>query len=251
MVNFLNGKKINENKIIEAVKLSKEQNYLNFSKIPAMNYELSYDNKSRTLNFLIKENRKIFRKMHCFNKTYSYKIDNFNKKIIKIIKKEFDHNIESKLFENVFPNEDNINELLIDIRPEFNRIIKNILSSQAAKNFFDNHYKVKYKNLNYHFNKEKVQEKILKEISFAPFFNGNDNEITNPTDLSIIINIIPGIFNSDNTSIFNRKILILGKYILFGIHEIIGHYYRRYYSYFTGQKIDMNTEEDNEIKTGK
>ena len=90
--------------------------------------------------------------MHCFNKTYSYKIDNFNKKIIKIIKKEFDHNIESKLFENAFPNEDNINELLIDIRPEFNRIIKNILSSQAAKNIFDNHYKVQYNDLNYHLN---------------------------------------------------------------------------------------------------
>ena len=44
--------------------------------------------------------------------------------------------------------------------------------------------------------------------------------------------------------------MILGQYILFGIHEIIGHYCRRYYSYFTGQKINMNTEEDNEIKTG-
>ena len=250
VMDFLDGKKISENKIIKAVESSKINNKLNISKIPAMNYELSYDKNLKILNFLIKENRKLFRKMHCFNKTYSYKIDNFNKKIITIIKKEFDHNIESKLFANVQPNEDCINDLLKDIRPEFNRIIKNILSSNAAEKFFNDHYKVKYQKLNYHLNREKVQEKILKGISFAPIFNENDNAVTNPIDLSIIINSIPGIFHSDNISIYNRKILILGQYILFGIHEIMGHYCRRYYSYFTGQKINFNTKDDTEIQTG-
>ena len=188
--------------------------------------------------------------MHDFNKTYSYKVDNFNKKIIKIIKKEFDHNIESKLFENVLPNVDNIDELLKDFRPEFDRIIKCILSSKAAENFFNDHYNVNNGNLNYHFNRKKVQEKILEGITFAPLFNKVDNAITNPIDLNIIINSTPGIFRSDNIPIFNRKILILGQYILFGIHEILGHYCRRYYSYFTGQKIKINTKEDNEINTG-
>lgn len=250
VMNFLKGKKVHENEVIKAVKSSKTNNNLNYSKIQTMNYELSYNKNSRELNFLIKEQRKLYRKIHNFNKTYSYKIDNFNKKIIKIIKKEFDHNIESKLFENVLPNVDNIDEVLKDFRPEFNRIIKCILSSKAAENFFNAHYKDKYKNLNYHFNRKKVQEKILEGIMFAPLFNKVDNAITNPIDLSIIINSTPGNFRSDNIPIFNRKILILGQYILFGIHEILGHYCRRYYSYFTGQKININTKGDNEIKTG-
>ena len=250
VMDFLNGEKVIEKEVIEAVKSSKTHNKLNMSKIPAINYELDYNKKLKKLNLLIKDNRKLCRKMHCFNKKYSYKIDNFNKKIIKIIAKEFDFNIESKLFENVLPNEDNINELLSDIRSEFNRIIKKILSSKAATNFFNDHYKAKYKNLNYHLNRERVQEEILKRISFVPIFNGKDNAVTSPTDLSIIINCIPGIFDSENISIFNRKILILGQYILFGIHEILGHYCRRYYSYFTGQQIKINTKEDNEIQTG-
>ena len=50
--------------------------------------------------------------------------------------------------------------------------------------------------------------------------------------------------------IFNRKILIIGNYILFAIHEILGHYLRRYYSYFTGQKINFNTAGDNDVRTG-
>ena len=247
---FLKGKKAKEKEVIKAVESSKINNDLNYSKIQTMDYELSYNKNLKELNFLIKEHRKLYRKMYDFNKTYSYKIDNFNKKIIKIIKREFDHNIESKLFENVLPNVDNINELLIDFKPEFNRIIKNILSSKAAEDFFNNHYKVKYDNLNYHFKRPEVQEKILDGITFAPLFNKVDNAITNPIDLSIIINSIPGNFRSDNIPIFNRKILILGQYILFGLHEILGHYCRRYYSYFTGQKIKINTEGDSEIQTG-
>ena len=249
VMDFLNGEKFTENEIKEAIKSSKTHNNLNFSKIPAMNYELNYDKNSKKLNFLIKENRELFNKMYCFNKRYSYKIGHFNKKIIKIIEKKFDHNIESKLFENILPNEDYINELLIDIRPEFNRVIKNILSSKAAENFFNDYYKVQYNNLYYHLNREKVQEKILNKLSFAPIFNGKYNSITNPIDLSIIINSIPGIFDSENTSVFNRKILILGQYILFGIKEIMNHYCRHYYSYITGQIINIDNEECREIKT--
>ena len=250
IMNFLNGVKVDENEIVKAVKLSKSNNNLIYGKCNEMIYDLNYDKISKELKFLIKEERKIFKKMHNFQKTYSYKIDNFNKNIIKMIKKEFDHNLESKLFENVLPNENCINDLLKEIKPEFERMVKNILSSQAAENFFNEHYKSKYKNLKYQFNRDKVQDKILKEITFAPIFHKEDKAITNPIDLSIIITSVPGKFRSHNIPIFIRKILILGNYILFAIHEILGHYCRRYYSYFTGQIININTNEDFEIQTG-
>ena len=50
--------------------------------------------------------------------------------------------------------------VLKEIKPEFERIVKNILSSQAAENFFNEHYKSKYKNLKYHFTRDNVQDKI-------------------------------------------------------------------------------------------
>ena len=84
---FLDGEKANEAEIMKAVQSSKINNNLNYNKIQTMEYELNYDKNSKELKFLIKEQRKILRKKYYFNKTYSYKIENFNKKIIQIIKK--------------------------------------------------------------------------------------------------------------------------------------------------------------------
>ena len=139
-----------------------------------------------------------------------------------------------------------------EIRPEFNRIIKKILSSKAAENFFNDHYKAKdkYKNLVYHFNDDTVQNKILEGITFAPLFNNRDKGITNPIDLTIVINSIPWKSPSDSISIFNRKILLIANYILFAIHEILGNYLRIYYSYFTGQSINFNIAGNSEVNTG-
>ena len=36
----------------------------------------------------------------------------------------------------------------------------------------------------------------------------------------------------------------VGKILVFCLHEIFGHFLRRYYSYFTGGKIPFNTKED-------
>ena len=67
--------------------------------------------------------------------------------------------------------------------------------------------------------------------------------MTNPTDLTIIINSVPGKISTIDTHGFNRKILHLGRILVFCIHEIFGHFLRRYYSYYTGGKIPFNTKE--------
>lgn len=246
---FLEGIKVNEEELKNAINNFKIKDLYD-SKLKLFEYNLLYEQNNKNLKYSIIEYRK-FAKRYKFEKTFNYNINLFNENIVEIIKKEFDDNFLPKLFENVLPNKNIIDEFDKDMRKEFDKIIKKILNSQAAIKFFNKTYKTKnFQYLEYHFNNPKVQDEILKNIIFAPLFNETDNAITSSTDLSIIINSIPYKFSSDDIPIFNRKILNFGSLIINGIHEIFGHYLRRYYSYLTGQKISLSTNDDSEIFTG-
>ena len=216
-------------------------------------YEIDFDDKSGFIKYKIKENSKIDRKPYKKEYDILYNYNIFNDKIIEILNKNELLNIEKELFKNILPKPEYSEKYYEKIKPIFNRLIKEILSSKAAINFFNNTYKKEYDNSNrkieYHFNNEKVQNEILNRISFYPIFTETVNAFTNPLDLSIVINSIPGKYKSDEINYFNKKILNIGRIVLFATHEIMGHYLRRYYSFITDRDIRMDTEEDILIDT--
>ena len=236
---FLKGKPVTEEEVLKSIeKIDKFQISNN------IHFKLRYDTTSKKLKFKIKEKRRINKNNYSYTTENSYKISCFNKQILKLIEKQFNHNIESDLFENIILKSNNSLEFYQNIKSSLDIIIRRILCSKSAKNFFRDHYGKKYNNIKYHFDRIEVQNEILKRIYFAPLFNRNDNAVTNPTDLTIMINSIPGKILMVNTHGFNRKILHLGRILVFCIHEIFGHFLRRYYSYYTGGKIPFNTKED-------
>ena len=169
---------------------------------------------------------------------------------MKLIEKYFDPNFESNLFENITPRTDNQLDFYKNLMPSLDSIIKRILSSPAAKKFFYDYYGKKYNGLKYHFDREDVQNEIFKKMNFAPLFNRKEKAYTNPIDMSITINTLPGKIDDIQTHSFNRKILHFGRILVFCLHEILGPFLRRYYSYFTGGIISFNNEEDMNIHKG-
>ena len=90
-------------------------------------------------------------------------------------------------------------------------IIKKILKSKAAKDFFNEVYKNKYDKNNqiieYHFYRDEILEEIFKKIEFYPIFDSKIKSNTNLNDLTIIINSIPGEFDlNDEINDFNKTI---------------------------------------------
>ena len=69
-------------------------------------------------------------------------------------------------------------------------------------------------------------------------------------DMSIIINSIPGKIGNPQTHSFNRKFLNLGMILIIALHEVFGHFMRRYYSLLTGRQISFNTPDDTDNLTG-
>lgn len=245
-INFIRGQPVEENDLNSVLSDFKSVEYEKTIK-----YELTYEKLKKCLNFIIKENRRINKKHYKYSSKYSYNINNFNKAVVKIIKQNFNYNFEYFLFECSLMNMNSKNTFYQNIKQPLFSVLRRILSSQAAKNFFNDHYKKKYSDLIYHFDREDVQSKIFEKIQFAPLFNTSYCAYTNPADMSIIINSIPGKLTDPSTPCFNRVILQLGRIIIYALHEILGHYLRRYYSYFTGKKISFLTEGDKEIPTGK
>lgn len=245
-INFIRGQPVKEEDLVSAISDKKSVEFGNTIK-----YELTYEKLKKCINFIIKENRRINKKFYKYSSKFSYKISNFNEKIVKIIKTNFNYNFECCLFENSLMNMNSKNSFYENIKQPLFSVLSRILSSQAAKKFFNDHYKKKHPDLIYHFDRKDVQKKIFEKIQFAPLFNTSYCAVTNPADMSIIINSIPGKITDPTTHGFNRVILQLGRLIIYALHEILGHYLRRYYSYFTGNKISFGTDGDKEIQTGK
>ena len=256
IVNYLEGKSIDKiddlNKAIEERKKKESSKISNFKN--NVNYSINFNKENNIIEYIIKEELKFDSRLYLKNykKLYNYK--NFNKEILDVIKNiSLDH-FEDEIFRKILPLNnlncyyfENNKNIIFDI-------LKKILSSNAAKKFFEKNYENKYNKINqkkiiYHFDKETVINNILNRIEFYPLFDSSVNTYTNPWDLSIVINSIPGKFSDSQINYFNKTILQIGRIVIFAIHEIFGHFMRRYYSYITNGIISMNTSDDELINT--
>jgi len=256
IINYIEGKRINKEDLIKAIKernLKELQNENNSLIRNYVNFKVNFDEKNELIKLTIEENLKIDRKLYKETNDLLYHYEIFNNKIIDVISKSDITTFEKDMFKNILPSNEYSEIFYAKIKPTFHKIIKEILNSESTIEFFNNTYKKKYetdyKKIEYHFNKENVQNEILKRISFFPIFDEEINAFTNPLNLSIVLNSIPGKYRADNITYFNMKILNLGRIIRSTIHEVLGHYTRRYYSFLTDRDIRMNTEEDDLINT--
>ena len=243
ILNYLDGNPVKENDIINSLKNMKID-----QTSPYTNYKLKY--RKKQLKLIIKETKRINKTNYSYATINSYNISSFNDKILNLIESNFDSNFESDLFLHILPNYENQTEFYQNLKPIIENIIRRILNSKSAENFFNDHYGKKYKDLVYHFNREDVQNEIFRRIYFAPIFNRDDKAYTDPIDMTITINALPGKIDDINYC-FNRKVLHVGRILVFYLHEIFGHFLRRYYSYFTGIKIAFDTKDDDVIDTGE
>lgn len=251
--NFLEGKCVEENELKDAIskRNKKLDNEYKFYK-EDINYKIEFNDKEKTLDYIIKEETKIDRKEYSQTHKLSYDYKIFNKNIIDIINKCKDNELEIEMFKNTV--QDKSGEFLREKKKKINKIIKKILSSNAANTFFNKTYKKNYekkynKKIEYLFNSEEEQNEILGRISYFPLYNDWINGITNPSNLRIMINSIPGKFQRDDINLFNKNILQIGRIIIFAVHEIMVNYLRIYYSYITNREISMVTDEDDIIDT--
>ena len=254
--NYLEGECVNVVELENAIKnrkiksASEDEIY----KKDYIKYSIDLNKKLNTIDFIITENIKINRKPFSNINRISYNYKIFSKEIINIINKSISlENFESKIFENILAVPEYSDVYYEKIRPIFNKIIKKILKSKETKNFFEETYKKKYEEnyskIEYHFDQDEVQEEILNRISFFPIFDGNTNAFTNPNDLTIVLNSIPGKIKNEKIPYFNKKLLHIGRLIVIAVHEIMGHYLHKYYSFITNGDIAMNTKDDNIIDT--
>ena len=254
IINYIEGERINKKDLIKAIKdrnlkeLQYENNSLTNNYV---NFKINFDEKNELIKLTIEENLKIDRKLYKATNDLLYQYEIFNNKIIDVINKSDINTFEKDMFKNVLPSKEYSEIFYEKIKPTFHKIIKDILNSESTIEFFNNTYKKKYetdsKKIEYHFNKESVQNEIIKRISFFPIFDEEINAFTNPLNLSIVLNSIPGKYRSAKINYFNMKILNLGRIILLTIQEILGHFTQRYYSFLTDRDIRMNTEEDDLI----
>ena len=220
------------------------------SKYKNIKYNFEINNQAINVNILDKS--LITKNSKKLSKKYTYDINMFNNDILNMIKSNLNQN-NFYNFESLFSacikggQENKFNEKYIC---KFKEIIKKILKSEAAEKYFDTYYKSKNKGLSYHFNKDSVIDEIFKRIKFCAIFEDGDQGYTSPFELKIYLNCIMGNYNKLEIHIFERSILQFARLIVTAIHEILGHFLRRYYSYLTNNLIKFGTKEDKYFKTG-
>ena len=248
VVNFIEGKDYDFNELKEKVnKIKNEQfKYTN----DAIKYDIDLDESENKIHYTIEDKTRIGNNSYIKIYKREFNLRWFNKGILEILNDNLIY-FENQIFSAIKLNEEYSSGYYSPFKNAFNVIIENILKSKAAVKYFNKYYKNKYKNLSYHFNDDDVIKEILDRITFAPIFGEKVNAYTDGVDLSITINSIPGKCGDKTTNIYNKKILELGRIILFAVHEILGHYLRRYYHYLTHGKISFYTKEDKKIITGK
>ena len=253
--NFLEGNKISKiDELAKAIKTRNDKEEENNSEIrDNIYYNINY--KKGLIEYIINEETEIDGKMYSKKEVKYYKSDIFNQDIMELIKTVPLENFESKIFRKILPEHKYSFLFYKDIKDVIFNILIEILQSNAAKKFFRDHYENKYNKNNriikYHFDKKEAIEEIINRIEFYPIFCSYTKSNTDPSDLTIIINSIPGEFSADEEiNYFNKNILQIGRIIVFLIHEIIGNFLRGYYSYITNGIIKMDTNEDDLMNTG-
>ena len=191
-------------------------------------YYKFYINNNK-LNVKISDCCNVSRKKFKKEKIFSFDLSLFNKGILEILQKEINYNnyydFESLFFNNIsYGNESKFYENFFQ---KLEKILVKILKSNSSKIYFEKYYKSKYPNLSYHFDRDEVIKEIFKRIKFAPIFKKRDNAYTNPFELKIIINSIPGSYNKPKIRIFERRIFQFGRLLVTCIHEILGHFLNR------------------------
>ena len=254
--NYIEGKPIkNINELKDAIKLrnNKEKKEINIAE-PEFNFNINLD-KNDYIEYTITESNKIDRIDYLAKYVKKYRSDIFNEEILNSIKNmESLEDLEVELFKNILPNYEYSSYFYEDNKNIIFEILSKILKSQAAKNFFFDNYESKFskdsQRIKYHFDRDNVIDEIKSRIEFYPIYDNKTKANTNPIDLTIIVNSIPGKFSlQDEINYFNKNILQIVRIVIFLIHEIFGHFIRRYYSYITKGLIKMDTEDDNFINT--
>lgn len=252
--NFIEGNKISKiDELSNAIKTRNDKEVESDSEMKDnIYYNINY--KEGLIEYIINEETKIDRKFYNKEEIKYYKSDIFNQDIIELIKTVPLENFESKIFRKILPERKYSFAFYKDIKDIIFSILIEILKSNAAKLFFKDHYENKYNKNNqiikYHFDKKDVIEEIINRIEFYPIFCSSTKANTDPSDLTIIINSIPGEFSPDEEiNYFNKNILQIGRIVVFSIHEVLVHFLRRYYSYITNGIIKMDTNEDALINT--
>ena len=251
--NYINSYKnrlIEKNEIDEAQINEFNEHFINF-KNELKNPDYTFFIEEGKIKIKIKEEPNISRRKKCFEKIYKFDINMFNNDILTIIKEDlnFDnfHNFESIFLRNLRygmeykPSENYINK--------FKEILKKILKSNAAKNYFKKFYRSKHIGLLYHFDKEEVINEIFNRIKFTMIFRDGDQAYTSPNELKIYINCIAGEYKNFGIKIFERKILQFCRLLTIAIDQILGHFLRRYYAYLTNHLLKFGTKEDTIFKT--
>jgi hypothetical protein len=245
---YLEGKPLDENdkiNLLNAVNKRNKNESLIYKSIKKISYRISF--KNGFLKYIIKEDTKIDRKKYDKITSKKYDINIFNKNIINVLNKFFLYEFEEKCSINVLPSPENSDYFYKDIKEDALNIVRKILKSNAAKKFFDKYYAQKYSEyyskIEYHFDQDEVIDEIFNRIEFHPIYNPSISGYTDPMDLSIIINSIPGKFEEDVIYV-NKKLLQIGRLVIICIHEILGHFLRRYYFYLTHGIIAFNTLDD-------
>ena len=246
--NFLYGERVTPNDLENL--FSNEKKY-EYNKLKGLKFQIEYNKKKKKIYFKITDNRRINSKNFSYTLSKSYKINSFNKNLLKLIEEHFTPNFESNLMEHTMQTLDDQLIYYNKLIPLFIENLKRILKSNSAKKFFAEKYQKNYKNLQYHFDRDEVLDEIIKRINFYPIFNDKDNGFTNPIDMHIIINSIPGKMGNPGIHTFNRIILDLGLLLVVGLHEILGHFMRRYYSFLTGRIINFDTPDFGDDYTDK
>ena len=253
---FLEGTPINNiNKLRESIEYrnNKEQNKIHYSK-NHLNFCINLS-KENNIQYIIEESFNIDRQNYSGKYVREYGSDIFSEEILSSIKNMNSlEDFEEEIFKNILPNYEYSSYFYKDTKEIILDVLGKLMKSNAAKNFFYENYEIKYnkgiKKIEYHFYKDEVIEEIKKRIEFYPIFDTIEKANTNPIDLTIIVNSIPGKFTIyDQVNYFNKNILQIGRIIVFLVHEIFGHFIRRYYSYITKGIIKMNTKDDDCINT--
>ena len=254
--NYLEGNPVDDTKKLEKnikernkKESNKESEYL--QNIEHIEYKLAFNNS--VIEYIINEKTKFDRKYFSRQYIRKHKFQNFNSQIIEMIKGVSLDNFEEEIYKHILPDCNLSDSFYEDDKKIIYKIITNILQSNAAKKFFKKNYENKYSKYTnnkivYHFHRPDVINEILNRIEFYPIFTPTINAFTSASDLTIVINSIPGRFDEyDEINYFNKRILQIGRIVVFLINEIFGNFLRRYYSYLTNGIIKMNTKEDDLI----
>lgn len=174
-----------------------------------------------------------------------FALDSLDNHIKKITADDLFSNLDDQIYRSIIYTKIKDYNMITDLIPCLKKAILNITNSLAMKKFFENTYKLHYKNLKYDFDKKEVIDKFFERIRIIPIFKGVD-AFSDPMNLKIYLPSNPGEIEKLNYLV-EIKALRFGRYLILIIHELLGHLMRRYYNYLTNGRIPQNSPDDKKM----